>query len=108
MIGGGLVTLERAKVYAIEAREEANKSSSRAERAISRDADWKMQVFTLEVTSDGGRTGAPNDYILKRSAEEHSNCYRRELLQCARRKAADETRGSACRVSSKNSGADYK
>src|SRR4029453_7550623 len=73
-----------------------------------RDAGWKLRVFTLEVTSDGGRTRDANDYILKRSAEERSNCHRRELLQFSRRKAADEARGPTRGVSSKNSRADYK
>jgi hypothetical protein len=48
------------------------------------DPDWKLRVFTLEVTSDGGRTRDANDYILKRSAEERSHCHGRELLQQAR------------------------
>src|SRR4029079_381843 len=76
--------------------------------AIRRDADWKLRVFKLEVTSDGGRIRDANDYILKRSAEERSNCHRRELLQFARRKAADEARGSARGISSENSRADYQ
>src|SRR6476660_5320025 len=75
--------------------------------AIRRDADWKLRVFKLEVTSDGGRTRDANDYILKRSAEERSNCHRRALLQFARRKAAYEARGPARGVLSKNSRADY-
>src|SRR5690348_2376938 len=75
---------------------------------MKRDVDWKLRVFTLEVTSNGGRTRDANDYILKRSAEERSNCHGRELLRFARRKATDEARGPACGVSSKNSRADYQ
>src|SRR5262249_52086172 len=88
--------------YAKIKRYFANSGSRRS------DADWKLQVFTLEVTSDGGRTRDANDYVLKRSAEERSHCYRRKLLQFARPKAANEARGSTCGVSSKNSRADYQ
>ncbi len=50
------------------------------------DVPWKCAVFTLEVTSDGGRTRDTNDYIFKRSAEECSGCHGRKLLQLALRK----------------------
>src|SRR5436309_14439866 len=65
-------------------------------------------VLTLEVTSDGGKNRNANDYIFKRSAEECSGCHRRELLQFARGKTADEARGPACGLPSKNSGTDHQ
>jgi len=114
MMGGGLVTLERAKLPGPGKKVTYRAGTSGADcrllqtAAIRRDADWKLRVFKLEVTSDGGRIRDANDYILKRSAEERSNCHRRELLQFARRKAAYEARGPARGVSSKNSRANYQ
>ena len=115
IMGGGLVTLEKAKVIRYQDQEkEVTNQQSRSDcrllqtAAIRHDADWKLRVFKLEVTSDGGRIRDSNDYIFKRSAEERSNCHRRELLQFARRKVAYEARGPARGISSKNSRADYQ
>src|SRR5204863_6768368 len=71
------------------------------------DAHWKLRVFTLEVTSNGGTRRDSDDYVHKRSAEKRSSCHGRRVLQFSRRKAPHEVGRPACGVSSENSRANH-
>src|SRR6266536_5300353 len=68
----------------------------------------KYAPFTLEVNPNGGATRDPDDYIDERSPEERPSCHGRELLQFARRKAANETGGAAGGIPSENSRAHHQ
>src|SRR5258708_25052717 len=52
--------------------EKLAKKKSYAE--LTCDAHWKLRVFTLEVTSNGGTRRDSDDYVHKRSAEKRSSC----------------------------------
>jgi hypothetical protein len=64
-------------------------------------------AFTLEVNPDGGTARDPDDYIDKRSTDKRPGCHGRELLQFARRKAADEAGRTAGGISEENSRAHH-
>lgn len=67
--------------------------------------NWAL--LTLKVNPDAGTTRDPDDYFDERSAQKRPGCYRRELLQFSRGKAANEAGRAARRIPSENSRAHH-